>query len=554
MGIALSAAVSGLRAHDQMIDVVGNNLANLSTHGFKSRRILFQDLINRNLVTSAKSADENSGGTNPGLIGSGVQTAAIDTVLTQGGLDATGAQFDFAIEGEGYFVVSDGTRNLYTRVGAFSLDDTGTLVDPSTGYRVLRFGVEGEPLNGAAGFQTPGDNTIKVPFGATIPGQQTQDVSIGGNLPAGASPPVPQVLTSLTALADGGSPAVLTTNLSSLDENSVGYVTGDTIELAGIDFDGTNVSSSLAVDGSTTVGDLVAAIDGLYTGATATLDTNGRIVVTADTPGATDLTLSIFDGLGNTGKTEWNTYNPFVQVGGQNGAAFQNSLEVFDDRGGSHALGLVFRKVSVNAWELNITLDESEGTIIDGVVKNISFNDDGTIREIGGSGDADANIEIQFKDFFTSQRIDLDFGIAGLHDGLSHLSVEGSLTVEQDGYASGVLSDLAISPTGLLQAESSNGQTFPLAQLAIARFRNPKGLAANGSNYFVESPSSGEVQIGQGQNGGRGIVRGGHLETSNVDIALQFTRLIVAQRGFSANARTITVADQLLQELTNLVR
>lgn len=554
MGIALSAAVSGLRAHDQLIDVVGNNLANLSTHGYKTKRVLFSDLIYRDSISSAKSADEATGGTNPGQIGTGVQSSIVDSNLSQGGLEATGSQFDFAVEGEGYFVVSDGTRTLYTRVGAFSLDDTGTLVDPATGYRVQRFGIEGEPVNGLPGFQPPGNGAIQVPFGATIPGNATSHVSIAGNLPSNATPPVAHVLASVNPFTVGGSAATPTTTLSSLDANTTSYVSGDVVELSGSDFDGAPVSASLSVDSTTTIGDLVAAVDSLFPGATATFDANGRLTVTADQPGETDLQLAISDATANTGETEWTTNVPVVQVGGQDGSTIESSIEIFDPQGAAHAVGVTFQKVSANEWDMTISMDSSEGTLIDNRVEGIIFNNDGSIREIGGLGDGDANIEVQFTNFSTSQVIDFDFGISGLRDGLSHLAVAGSVDVDQDGFGSGTLTSVSISPTGLLQADSSNGRKFPLAQLAIARFRNPGGLQAIGGNYAVASPSSGEVQTGPGQNGGRGVIRGGHLENSNVDMALQFTKLIVAQRGFSANARTITVADQLLQELTQLIR
>ena len=554
MGVALTAAVSGLRAHDQLINTVGNNLANLSTHGFKTKRVLFRDLVSSQFVSTAKSATESTGGTNPGQFGSGVQPAIVDAIQSQGALEATGAQFDFAIEGEGYFMVDDGSTTLYTRVGSFSLDDTGTLVDPATGFRVQRFGVEGEPIDGLPGFQIPGDRNIRVPFGATIPGNATTRISIGGNLPSTASAPVAQSLASVNPFTVLGSPADSSTLLSSLDTNTASYVSGDTLEISGVDVDGTPVSASMPVDATTTMGNLTTFIDGLFAGADASFDANGRLVLDAQTPGLTNLSLTISDGPGNAGSTIWTTNAPVVQVAGQDGAIVENSVEVFDPQGGAHTLAVTFQKTDVNEWDMTIALDQSEGTVIDSRVEGIIFNDDGTIRELRGTGVGDANIEVQFKNFSTSQEIALDFGVSGLRDGLSHLAVAGTIDVDQDGFGSGTLTEISVSRTGLLQADSSNGRKFPLAQLAVARFRNPKGLQQVSGSYLVESPSSGEVQVGPGQNGGRGVIRGGHLEGSNVDMALQFTSLIVAQRGFSANARTITVADQLLQELTQLIR
>ncbi|MCL4104807.1 UNVERIFIED_CONTAM: hypothetical protein GTU68_034246 [Idotea baltica] len=122
------------------------------------------------------------------------------------------------------------------------------------------------------------------------------------------------------------------------------------------------------------------------------------------------------------------------------------------------------------------------------------------------------------------------------------------------GLPTGVLNDVAIDESGLIEGVASNGRRVALAQLAVARFRNQNGLTSEGNNMFRGTPASGTVELGAARTGGRGGVLTGQLESSNVDIAVEFTRLIIAQRGFSANARTITVADEILEELTNIVR
>ena len=111
---------------------------------------------------------------------------------------------------------------------------------------------------------------------------------------------------------------------------------------------------------------------------------------------------------------------------------------------------------------------------------------------------------------------------------------------------------LSISGDGVLSGIASNGRSLEVAQMAIARFANNQGLENVGDNYFVQTANSGTPDIGSGQSSGRGVVRGAQLESSNVDVALEFTQLIIAQRGFSANARSITVADEILQELNNI--
>src|SRR6266436_4792002 len=113
MSSALFAGVSGLRAHQEMLDVVGNNLANLNTTGYKAQQLQFSHLLSETLVPATQAIAGRIGGTNPVQVGLGVQTAATNTDLTQGSLQATGNKLDLAIQGAGYFVASDGVQNLY---------------------------------------------------------------------------------------------------------------------------------------------------------------------------------------------------------------------------------------------------------------------------------------------------------------------------------------------------------------------------------------------------------------------------------------------------------
>jgi flagellar hook protein FlgE len=126
--------------------------------------------------------------------------------------------------------------------------------------------------------------------------------------------------------------------------------------------------------------------------------------------------------------------------------------------------------------------------------------------------------------------------------------------VDQDGFGAGFLTSVSIAKDGIINGVFTNGQILPLAQLALAAFVNPGGLSREGSNLFSITAQSGEALIGAGGSGGRGLVEQGTLESSNVDIALEFTRLIIAQRGFQVNARTITVSNEVLQELANIIR
>ena len=185
MGNSLTTGVSGLIAHRRMLDVVGNNLANVNSIGYKSQRALFTDLFYETIRAGSVSSNEFIGGINPSQIGSGVKLSQVDRNFSQGSLELTGGAFDFAIQGTGFFVVSNGDSTYFTRSGAFAVDANQRLVDPATGFAVQRFGSVGEPTLTSPGFQDPADSGIQIPFGVTIPGEQTSDVSVSGNLTRG---------------------------------------------------------------------------------------------------------------------------------------------------------------------------------------------------------------------------------------------------------------------------------------------------------------------------------------------------------------------------------
>lgn len=141
---SLNTGVSGLLAHQRQLDMVANNLANLNTTAYKTQRIVFSDLLYESLAPATNGNGVSIGGTNPIEVGSGVRTAQIGRNFGQGSFNSTGQPLDFALQGDGFFVVSDSNTNYYTRAGSFSLDDGGFLIDPSTGYPVMRFGRQGK--------------------------------------------------------------------------------------------------------------------------------------------------------------------------------------------------------------------------------------------------------------------------------------------------------------------------------------------------------------------------------------------------------------------------
>ena len=199
-----------------------------------------------------------------------MQVAATDTNQTQGTFQPTGNPLDLAIQNNGYFVLNNDGQTVYTRVGSFSVDPNGNLVDPSTGAKVQRVGNVGEGTATSPAFQTPSDMDIHIPTEMTIPGVATQNVSFLGNLSAAAVGPLAEVLTSGTALTAGGVPATASTSLDALDQTTLtalsptGYAAGDAITISGTRVDGTSVNVTYQPSGTPandTVGSLLAVIN-----------------------------------------------------------------------------------------------------------------------------------------------------------------------------------------------------------------------------------------------------------------------------------------------------
>jgi len=261
MSFALSSGVSGLQAHQKMLDVAGNNLANINTTAFKASRITFSELLSET-IKKASQPTSGVGGTNPQQMGSGVGVSGISPLMTQGNIVNTGNPLDLAIEGEGYFALSDGEQNLYSRAGAFAVDAASNLIDPSTGYRVQRIGNTGE----SDGFQVAGVSDIHVPYDVTMAASATTNVTVQGNLSADEafSTPQTQLLTSNVTYTIDGAAADDNALVSSLDQFS-GTFTSGALTLEGYKHDGTDLTDNLTldVDGSTTLGDIA---DWLNTG------------------------------------------------------------------------------------------------------------------------------------------------------------------------------------------------------------------------------------------------------------------------------------------------
>lgn len=557
MSSALSAGVTGLQAHQKMLDIAGNNLANVNTTAFKSSRITFSELLSET-IKKASQPTSTIGGTNPQQLGNGVGVSNISPNMAQGSIITTGNPLDMALEGEGYFVVSSGTQDVYTRAGAFAVDANSNLVDPATGYIAQRIGSIGE----TDGFQIPGDSNIKVPYDVAMPASATSQVRLAGNLSADVTLDTPQtnvLASNITLTTTGGDVATATDTFADL---SAGTFAGATITVSGFEHDGTVMGPTaiaLTDGGADTIQDF---LDDLNTelgalNAVATLS-DGKIVITDTDSGYSRSDISLeFDAGTGTADVEMPAYFEISTVGGNE--VKNINITVYDSQGGAHVLsGALVRTDTDNTWDMiltSITGHVTQLSIDNRRIEDISFNaDDGSFAGISGSDTAQFSVAFAH-DSTNPQTIALSLGTVGRLDGLTQFA-GGSTAVarEQDGYAAGRLTTVSVNNEGILIGAFSNGIKKNIAALQVALFQNAAGLEALGNGYYASSANSGEAVTTQALNGGAGSIHGGSLEKSNADVASEFVNLIQAQNGYQANARTIKVANDILSELTNLIR
>jgi flagellar hook protein FlgE len=413
---SFSIALSGLTADSDALDVVGNNLANLNTTGYKNNDVSFYDLLQQSIAGGSTQ------------IGGGVSAPQTERVFSQGSIQATGNNYDAAIDGNGFFVVQDPNgQTLYTRAGNFSLDANGNIVT-ATGQFVQGWTAENGVLN------TSGPvGTITIPSNALQTPSATQNMSLSLNL------------------------------------NAAGVVN-------------------------------------------------------------------------------------------QPSGSFSTSIQVFDSLGVSHDLTVSFTEASPGNWTYNVDIpgqDLTSGTA--GTPSNVAT---GTL-----TFDANGNLTSP------TAPAQVPISITGLSDGASDMTVNWNLATQagngtplitqyaatsavsastQDGVPASQVTQVSIANGGAITAQFSNGNQVVIGQLALASVSNPDSLISVGQNNYEVGAGTATPVVGVPGTGTLGQVDGGSLETSTVDIATQFTNLIVYQNSYEANSKVISTVDQITQNLLNL--
>jgi len=639
--------------------VIGNNLANQNTPGYKMSRVTFADNFSQNL-RFASGPTAGRGGVNPTQVGYGVGVASIDQTFAQGALTDTGRVFDLALEGGGFFALQTPENRVFTRVGTFGLDSQQNLVDQASGSRVL----------------DPNGVPITLDISTLFPPQTTSNVTMKGNLPAVVTGPLAESLTansayfigtpaekqssgtsatynvsaiggvpgdvvSMEVIVNGGVPQqvvvpsdsttgdisavsiaaainalqdvnsaveagtgaiVMVTNrkgaqfsidvnppvgvgdltqlvgftttlasgaespipndlstaaINDLTGNLAEYVDGDQIQVVGEDTDGSPISATFTYgsgNDGTTMQEFIDFLNVRYEDAEVAVDGSGRLVLTAGSAGEANLLLSVSDDPANTGRSDWNGYAMSVTTDGTGPDTVTTSTEVYDGAGVAHTVTLRYERQADLTWNLYAEIEPGSGSIASGgtdtPITGITFAPDGSPT---GLGSVNSRLRVQFTGQ-PIQEVAIDLGTDGAVDGLTQFGSAGTAYVfDQNGYGDGEIANLFVTTTGRIDGFYSNGQTRTLGQLAVVTFQNDGGLRAAGNNMFEGTPNSGEARFGQGDIRAAGAVISGSLENSNVDTAEQFVRLIEAQRGYQANARVVSVQDEVLAETVNLI-
>ncbi|MDR3684042.1 MAG: flagellar hook protein FlgE [Geothrix sp.] len=425
---AFYSGLSGLASNANALNVVGNNLSNINTVGFKGSSTSFSDIF-----SSTISGVSIAGNGDPMQFGLGTQVNGVSQNFSQSSFQSASSALDMAIQGNGFFTLQTASgQQVYTRDGSFSQNSNGYLV-ASDGSNVL-----GYAINPVTGVLAAAAAPIQIASGITSPASATTTITPGVNLDS---------------------------------SSSAGAILASPIQV----YDSLGNAQSLVV----------------------TYTNNG------------------------TNPNSWN----YVVTGGPSGATITG-------KGSSAA---------------------NPGTIV--------FNTDGSIQSVNGNAlptppttaattaaNASTDLGITWGNGAAASTIQVAMVQANGQGNITQYAAPSATSsTAQDGYAAGTLSSLAVDQSGIISGTFTNGQIQKLAQVALSTFNNVNGLIQAGNNAWTQSLASGSPSIGIPNQGGRGGILGSNLELSNVDVATEFTNMILNQRGYEANSKIITTTDQLMQ-------
>lgn len=550
---SMYSAVSGLKTHQTRMDVIGNNIANVNTVAFKSSSVTFSDILYQTTSNaSGANATTGTGGVNAKQIGLGTTAAATKVSITSAGAsETTGNPFDIRLTDKNstnFFIVNNGSENVFTRSGSFYVDGSGNLCMSSTGYTVMGWQVD--ETTGEIRKDTVSALRIMQEKNLTSAPEATTQATIAGVLDendADVKSDAGKVMNlnfydnlgyqytakfAIKATAKDGEYTVELTSI--LDSNNKNITEGFTQAQMKEIFGNTDTTSTIASYSTT-----LAGCGYTYDPATGELTKDGvpATVVQINKDG------KLADGSGKTikdvfGVSDGNLKNI------QNSAQANNTDYEFKDvknADGTHSYQVV-KKSATNLLKFN-TEDGKFSSIGGGTDKSVELNLNTTSLNANGNFQ---NITVDFSQC-------LNYNNSGKSTiGADAGAVDGTTG---KGRKLGAMTGISIDTSGRIYGTYDNGNTELLGQIAVAQFSNASGLEKVGESCYRTTLNSGEFDgIGVEISADGSSMTTGELEMSNVDLSSEFTSMITTQRGFQANSRVITTSDTLLEELVNLKR
>lgn len=522
---SLFSGVSGLKSHQTRMDVIGNNIANVNTIGFKTSRTTFSDMLSQ-LQSGAAAPTDNRGGINPRQIGLGAAVESIDLLFTDSSPQQTGKNTDLALSGNGLFVLRNGDQNFYTRNGAFEFDEAGYYVLPGSGLRVQGWNASAEGILNTNALATD----IIVPVGKTMEATATSQITYNGNLDKES-----RIISKISVTA--GTSGDL-----------------DLVTTQGTDSEGNDIITSANVDGTNAVSAVITFRDG-----TTMTVTDGYYEVGHSLPVTTLAT--IYDSLG--GKHEVTVLldkapTDNVTPTDPDALATRSSDGRYNNRWRCYiAPGIGLKGPADSSFTNSYTRSEAngnpelDGSGTTGTMNRITylyFNDRGQFVSNGTS--TDSSITFNYFDgngAASGQQAVISF------NGLTQYANSTTSFPTTNGNTAGILQSVAVDAGGIISGTYTNGLVRAEAQLAVAQFANSSGLTKVGTTIYTESNNSGTPNVKTMADLGLSVVAAA-LEMSNVDLANEFAEMIVTQRGFQANSKMTTVADEMLETVVNMKR
>lgn len=555
---SMYSAVSGLKTHQTRMDVIGNNIANVNTVAFKSSSVTFSDILYQTTSNaSGANATTGTGGVNAKQIGLGTTAAATKVSITSAGAsETTGNPFDIRLTDKNstnFFIVNNGSENVFTRSGSFYVDGSGNLCMSSTGYTVMGWQVD--ETTGEIRKDTVSALRIMQEKNLTSAPEATTQATIAGVLDendADVKSDAGKVMnlnfydnlgyqyTAKFAIKATGTDGEYTVELTSiLDSNNKNITEGFTQAQMKEIFGNTDTETTIASYSTTlpncgyTYDTKTGKLTEPATGDEVTIDRDGKILKKG-----VDTNKTIKDVFG---VSDGNLKNI------QNSKAAGNTDYVFKDV----------------PTTVNGVITHSYQIVKKSATNLLKFNtEDGKFSSIGGGTDKSVELNLNNANLNKNgnfQNITVDFSQC-LNYNNSGKSTIGADAGAVDGTTGkgrklGAMTGISIDTNGRIYGTYDNGNTELLGQIAVAQFSNASGLEKVGESCYRTTLNSGEFDgIGVEISADGSSMTTGELEMSNVDLSSEFTSMITTQRGFQANSRVITTSDTLLEELVNLKR